>query len=593
MTMTTYHAPVDDFQFLLQHVFKARETLYTLPGFEEIDDEVVKMVLEEGAKVCEEVLHPINATGDQQGCAFDNGLVTTPDGFIEAYQTFTESGWSSLSLPVEHGGQGLPETLNFVIEEMTWSANAAFILCSVLTRGVVNLLQAYASEELKQQYLEKLVAGSWTGTMCLTESHSGTDLGLVRTKAVAQDDGSYAITGTKIFITGGDHDLTDNIIHLVLARLPDAPEGVRGISLFLVPKKQLDTDGNPDRENGVTCGSIERKMGIHGSSTCVMNFDGAQGFLVGELNQGLPQMFRLMNLARLSIGLQGLGIGEVAYQNAATYARERLQTRSLTGVKNPHGPADPIIVHADVRRMLLTTRAYVEGCRAMSLWTGIQLDTAHAHPDADKRQEANDLIELITPVFKAFCTDMGYETATLCQQVFGGHGYIQETGAEQFVRDARIAQIYEGTNGIQALDLVRRKLSIYDGRLPETLFKRMDQFIALYPDSDENEFTAPLAEALQSLRDLTQWVLEASKDNPDELGAASVDYLRVFALTTLSWFWAQMGIVAKNGGESSFNTRKLSTARFFFARLLPQIKGLDQGVRSGAQYLMDMDESHF
>ncbi len=592
--MTTYNAPVDDFQFLLQDVFKARETLYTLPGFEEVDDDVVKMVLEEGAKVCEEVLHPVNGSGDQQGCQFDDGLVTTPDGFIDAYQTFTESGWSSLSLPVEHGGQGLPETLNFVIEEMTWSANAAFILCSVLTRGVVNLLQAYASDELKQLYLVKLVAGNWTGTMCLTESHSGTDLGLVRTKAVAQDDGSYAVSGTKIFITGGDHDLTDNIIHLVLARLPDAPEGVRGISLFLVPKKQLDAGGNPGQDNGVTCGSIEHKMGIKGSSTCVMNFDGAQGFLVGELNQGLPQMFRLMNIARLSIGLQGLGIGEVAYQNAVAYARERLQTRSLSGVKNPEGPADPIIVHADVRRMLLTTRAYVEGCRAMSMWTGIQLDTLHAHPDAAEKQDANDLIELITPVFKAFCTDIGYETATLCQQVFGGHGYIQETGAEQFVRDARIAQIYEGTNGIQALDLVRRKLFIYDGRLPETLFKRIDQFIALHPaDDDANEFTAPLAEALQTLRELTKWVLDVAKDNPDELGAASVDYLRVFALTTLAWFWAQMGHVAKIGGESAFNSTKVSTARFFFARLLPQIDGLDRGIRSGAQYLMELDESQF
>ncbi len=592
--MTTYHAPIRDFQFLLQEVFKVQDTLYTLPGFEEIDDDVVNMVLEEGAKVCEEVLHPVNASGDQQGCSFDDGMVTTPDGFKEAYQIFTEAGWSSLSLPTEHGGQGLPETLNFVIEEMTWSANAAFILCSVLTRGVVNLLQAFASDELKQLYLEKLVAGTWTGTMCLTESHAGTDLGLVRTKAVAQSDGSFALSGTKIFITGGDHDLTENIIHLVLARLPDAPEGVRGISLFLVPKFRLDSNGSPGQENGVSCGSIEHKMGIHGSSTCVINFDAARGFLVGELNRGLPQMFKLMNLARLSIGLQGLGIGEVAYQNAAAYARDRLQTRSLTGVKNPDGYADPIIVHADVRRMLLTTRAYVEGSRAMSLWTGIQLDIAHAHPDEGDREVANDLIELITPVFKAFFTDMGYETATLCQQVFGGHGYIQETGMEQFVRDARIAQIYEGTNGIQALDLVRRKLFIYEGRLPELLFKRMDQFIAGHPAGDRgNEFAAPLAEALTTLRALTQWLMAVAKENPDELGAASVDYLRVFALTTLAWFWAQMGYVAKEGEDNSFNTAKLVTARFYFARLLPQIEGLDRGIRSGAQLLMELDESQF
>ncbi len=591
--MTSYNAPVRDFQFLLQNVFNAQETLYTLPGFEEVDQDVAKMVLEEGAKVCEEVLHPINASGDLQGCLFDDGKVTTPDGFIEAYQTFTEAGWSSLSLPQEYGGQGLPETLNFAMEEMTWSANAAFILCSVLTRGVVNLLQAYASDELKEQYLENLVSGTWTGTMCLTESHSGTDLGLVRTKAVPQDDGSFALSGTKIFITGGDHDLTENIIHLVLARLPDAPQGVRGISLFLVPRNLPDAQGNWQQDNRVNCGSIEHKMGIKGSSTCVMNFDGATGYLVGELNQGLPQMFKLMNLARLSIGLQGLGIGEVAYQNAVTYARERLQTRSLSGIKNPDGPADPIIVHADVRRMLLTTRAYVEGCRAMSIWTGMQLDTAHVHPDADVRQEANDLIELITPVFKAFCTDMGYETATLCQQIFGGHGYIQETGMEQFVRDVRIAQIYEGTNGVQALDLVRRKLFIYEGRLPETLFKRIDQFVVQQGADDKREFVAPVAEALQRLRELTQWLLEVSKQNPDELGAASVDYLRVFALTTLAWFWAQMACVAKSGEENSFNIAKLSTARFFFGRLLPQIDGLDRAIRSGAQHLMELDESNF
>jgi alkylation response protein AidB-like acyl-CoA dehydrogenase len=592
--MTTYHAPIRDFQFLLQEVFKVQDTVYTLPGFEEIDEDMVNMVLEEGAKVCEEVLHPINANGDQQGCLFDDGHVATPDGYIEAYQIFTGAGWASLSLPAAHGGQGLPETLNFAIEEMTWSANAAFILCSVLTRGVVNLLLAFASDELKRLYLENLVAGTWTGTMCLTESHAGTDLGMVRTKAVPQGDGSYALSGTKIFISGGDHDLTENIIHLVLARLPDAPDGVRGISLFLVPKICLDSAGNLGRDNGVSCGSIEHKMGLKGSSTCVMNFDAAQGFLVGELNQGLPQMFRLMNLARLSIGLQGLGIGEVAYQNAVVYARERLQTRSLAGVKNPDGPADPIIVHADVRRMLLTTRAYVEGCRAISLWTGMQLDIAHAHPDEHKKQEANDLVELITPVFKAFFTDTGYETATLCQQVFGGHGYIWETGMEQCVRDARIAQIYEGTNGIQALDLVRRKLSIYDARLPEVLFKRMDQFIAEHPQGDEgNEFAAPLAGALNTLRALTQWLLAAAKEHPDELGAASVDYLRLFALTTLAWFWAQMAYVAKMGEDNAFHTAKLATARFYLARLLPQIEGLDQGIRSGARYLMELDESLF
>jgi alkylation response protein AidB-like acyl-CoA dehydrogenase len=591
--MTKYHAPIRDFQFLLEDVFKAQENLFALPGFEEIDSDVANMVLEEGAKVCEEVLHPINASGDQQGCQFENGRVTTPEGFSAAYQTFTESGWSSLSLPPEHGGQGLPETLNFIIEEMTCSANTAFSLYSVLTRGVVNLLHVYASDGLKDQYLDKLVAGTWTGTMCLTESHAGTDLGLVKTRAVAQDDGSYAVSGTKIFITGGEHDLTENIIHLVLARLPDAPKGVRGISLFLVPKKLPDESGNPGQANGVNCGSIEHKMGIKGSSTCVMNFDGARGFLVGELNQGLPHMFKLMNLARLAIGLQGLGLGEVAYQNAVSYARERLQSRSLSGIQNPDGPADPIIVHADVRRMLLTTRAYVEGCRALSLWTGMQLDIAHRHPVTTKRREADDMIEIITPVFKAFFTDVGYESTTLCQQVFGGHGYIQETGMEQFVRDSRIAQIYEGTNGVQALDLVRRKLFIHQGRLPEQFFNLIEDFITRHQGDEAcYEFVELLDAALLRLRNLTVWLLKVSKDNPDELGAASTDYLRVFALTTLAWFWAQMGCVAKARNDE-FSVAKLATTRYFFGRLLPQIEGLDRGIRSGAWRLMELDESGF
>ncbi len=591
--MTTYQAPIRDFQFLFQEVLKADECLYGLPGFDDLDNETVTMVLEEGAKICEEVLHPINGTGDQQGCQFDAGSVTTPSGFFEAYQTYTEAGWCALSLPAEFGGQGLPETLNFMVEEMTWSANTAFSLYSVLTRGAVNLLQAYASEELKNQYLEKMVAGVWTGTMCLTESHAGTDLGLIRTKAEPQDDGSYTISGTKIFITGGEHDLTENIIHLVLARITDAPEGVRGISLFLVPKFLPDVAGNIGESNKVICGSIEHKMGIKGSSTCVMNFDKAKGFLVGEINQGLPHMFKLMNLARLAIGLQGLALGEVAYQNAVTYARERLQTRSLTGAKNPDGAADPIIVHADVRRILLTTRAYVEGCRALSLWTAIQLDIAHQHPDEGQRQVANGLIELITPVFKAFFTDIGFESAVMCQQVFGGHGYIQETGVEQFVRDARIAQIYEGTNGIQALDLVRRKLFIAEGHLPEQLFGQIDLFIKECQSSGAlAEFIQPLEAALQRLRDLTAWLLEVSKDNPDELGAASTDYLRIFALTTLGWMWARMAAVALNG-EGDFYTTKLVTARYFFKRLLPQIEGLDTGVRSGAAPIMSLNEDLF
>ena len=591
--MTTYQAPIQDFKFLLNDVLKVNKLVYDLPGFEELDDNLADMVLEECAKVCEEVLHPINHAGDQQGCQFDNGKVTTPDGFKQAYQTYTQAGWSALSLSPEYGGQGLPETLNFIVEEMTCSANTSFSLYSVLTRGAVNLIEAYATDELKDQYLEKMVAGEWTGTMCLTESHAGTDLGMVKTKAEPQQDGSYAIKGTKIFITGGEHDLTDNIVHLVLARLPGAPEGVKGISLFLVPKMLPDADGNPTGDNQVRCGSIEHKMGIKGSSTCVINFDGAKGFLVGELNKGLPHMFKLMNMARLAIGLQGLALGEVAYQNAVVYARERLQSRALTGAKNPQGAADPIIVHPDVRRMLLTTRAYVEGCRALSIWTGMQLDIAHRHSDANERAIANGHIELITPVFKAFLSDIGYETATLCQQVFGGHGYIQETGMEQFVRDARIAQIYEGTNGIQALDLVRRKLYINDGNLPVQFFDLLNDYIkSNAADMEQAEFIQPLTEAVNHLQDLTQWLLKAAADNPDELGAASTDYLRAFALTTLAWMWAQMGAAAKSQSDA-FHKTKLSTARYYFARLLPQIEGLDAAIRSGAEPIMTLAEADF
>ncbi len=591
--MTVYHAPIQDFQFLLQSVLRAEQNLYGLPGFEELDAEVATMVMEEAAKVCEQVLHPLNGPGDQQGCQFEAGRVTTPDGFKEAYQTFTESGWSSLSLPPEHGGQGLPETLNFIVEEMTCSANTAFSLYSVLTRGAVNLLHAYASEEHKAVYLEKMVAGIWTGTMCLTEPHAGTDLGLVKTKAVPQDDGSYALTGTKIFITGGEHDLTENIIHLVLARLPDAPAGVKGISLFLVPKFMPDTAGDPGEFNQVVCGSIEHKMGIKGSSTCVINFEGSQGYLVGELNKGLAHMFKLMNLARLAIGLQGLGLGELAYQNAVVYARERLQARALSGVKNPQGPADPIIVHPDVRRMLLTTRAYVEGCRALSLWTAMQLDIVHRHEDAQACEAANDFIELITPVFKAFFTDMGYETASMCQQVFGGHGYIQETGVEQFVRDARIAQIYEGTNGIQALDLVRRKLFIHEGRLITRFFDQLQADIDSHAgDEPSQEFVQPFAAALARLRDTTDYIVAAAQRSPDELGAASVDYLRLFALTVLAWKWAKMGVAAK-AGEGDFYQAKLDTARFYFARLLPQTIGLEAVIRSGSSSMMDFAEENF
>ncbi|MCW8891639.1 MAG: acyl-CoA dehydrogenase family protein, partial [Sedimenticola sp.] len=438
--MPSYKAPIRDLQFVFHELHQADETLSSLPGFDEVSPDLVDAILEEGAKVCEEVIQPINQSGDLEGCQFDNGIVTTPTGFKAAYQTYIEGGWPSLAADPELGGQGLPETISFMLEEMLCSANVSFSLYPGLTRGAINSINAHATDALKAQYLPKMVEGTWSGTMCLTEPHCGTDLGLVRTKAVPKDDDSYAISGTKIFITGGDQDLTENIIHLVLARLPDAPEGVRGISLFLVPKFMPDTNNEPGESNGVTCGSIEHKMGIKASATCVMNFDDAIGYLVGPANKGLACMFTMMNSERLAIGMQGLGLGETAYQNAVEYAKERLQSRSATGTKAPEKPADPLLVHPDIRRMLLTTRAYNEGCRALAVWTAMNIDLSHKHPEAEKREEADDYVALITPIIKAFFSDYGYETTTLCQQVLGGHGYIQEWGMEQYVRDARIAQ---------------------------------------------------------------------------------------------------------------------------------------------------------
>ena len=595
--MPSYKAPIRDLQFVFHELLEADETLHGLPGFDEVSPDLVDAILQEGGKICEELLHPLNQNGDLEGCRFEDGQVTTPKGFKEAYRTFIEGGWPSLAADPELGGQGLPETISFMLEEMLCSANVSFSLYPGLTRGAINALNHHASDELKQQYLPKMVEGTWSGTMCLTEPHCGTDLGLVRTRAVPNDDGSYAISGTKIFITGGEHDLTDNIIHLVLARLPDAPEGVRGISLFLVPKRLPDANNEPGDNNGVSCGSIEHKMGIKASATCVMNFDGASGFLVGPENKGLACMFTMMNSERLAIGMQGLGLGEVAYQNAVAYAKDRIQGRSATGIKAPDKAADPLLVHPDIRRMLLTTRAYNEGARALATWTAINIDLAHRHPEPQKREEADDYVALITPIIKAFFSDYGYETTTLCQQVYGGHGYIREWGMEQFVRDARIAQIYEGTNGIQALDLVRRKLFINDGRLPKRFFTLLDSYIA---ENRENEtlaeFIDPLREANTLLQELTAWLVAESRQNPDELGAAATDYLRIFALTTFAWLWTRMAQVAQNKQESDnsgFYRTKIKTARFFMGRLLPQIQGLNISIRSGSDLMMVFDESAF
>jgi len=594
--MPVYQAPLRDIRFVFHELLAAGEQLRVLPGYEEVGDDLFDAILDEAGKVCETLLAPLNHPGDQQGCRLEaDAIVRTPDGFPEAYHSYIEGGWTSLACDPEYGGQGLPETLGFILEELLSSSNVSFSLYPGLTRGAYSALHAHASAALKAQFLPKMVDGSWTGTMCLTESHAGTDLGLLRTRAVPQGDGSYQVSGTKIFITGGEQDLSENIVHLVLARLSDAPPGIAGISMFVVPKYLPDADGAPGERNAVSCGALEQKMGIKASATCVMNFDAATGWLVGPPNKGLACMFTMMNAERLAVGIQGLGIAEVAYQNAVAYARERVQGRALKGAQQPGQAADTILVHPDVRRMLLTARALAEGCRALSIWTALQIDTAHRHPDADVREAADDLVQLITPVVKAAFTDFGYEAATLCQQVFGGHGYIAEWGAEQFVRDVRITQIYEGTNGVQALDLVRRKLGLHGGRLPRRLFTEMRSWLAgVEGDAGLTAYTDPVRAALARLESLTAWLGERAAADPDELGAASADYLRLFALTVLGWFWARMAAVALHADDdAAFYTAKLVTARFFMARLLPQTVALDLTIRAGAEPLMALDATAF
>jgi len=595
--MLIYKAPIRDLQFVYHELLNADQTLSALPGFEETTPDLVDAILEEGAKLFEQQIQPLNQSGDNQGCSFADGKVTTPDGFKAAYLAYTEGGWCSLAADPELGGQGLPETINFMLEEMLTSANVSFSLYPGLTRGAISAINSHASDALKAQYLPKMVEGVWSGTMCLTESQAGTDLGLVRTKAEPREDGSYGISGTKIFITGGEQDLTENIIHLVLARLPDAPAGVKGISLFLVPKLLPDENNEPAYPNGVSCGSIEHKMGIKGSSTCVMNFDNARGFLIGPENRGLSCMFTMMNAERLAIGIQGLGLGEVAYQNAVIYARERLQGRAAGGAASPELSADLLLVHPDIRRMLLTARAYNEGARALAVWTAINIDLSHRHPDAAGRTAADDMVALVTPVIKAFFSDYGYEATTLCQQVLGGHGYIREWGMEQFVRDVRITQIYEGTNGVQALDLVRRKLFIHDGRLPRRFFQQLTDFAEQQRDNQPLQpYLTPLSEALNLLQELTEWLVQQGTRDPDQLGAAATDYLRIFALTTFAWMWVRMIAVSldkQDGSDGGFYRTKIQTGGFFLGRLLPQIHGLNRAVRSGSDLMMAMSEADF
>ncbi|MCQ4294200.1 acyl-CoA dehydrogenase C-terminal domain-containing protein [Pseudomonas stutzeri] len=592
--MADYQAPLRDMRFVLNEVFDAPKLWQALPALAEVvDAETADAILEEAGKITANSIAPLNRSGDEEGCRWDAGAVSTPAGYREAYQLYAEGGWVGVGGDPAFGGMGMPKVISAQVEEMMNSASLAFGLYPMLTSGACLSIYAHASEELKQKYLPNMYAGVWSGSMCLTEPHAGTDLGIIRTKAEPQADGSYKVSGTKIFITGGEHDLTDNIIHLVLAKLPDAPAGSRGISLFLVPKVMVNEDGTLGERNSLSCGSIEHKMGIQASATCVMNFDGAIGWMVGEPNKGLAAMFTMMNYERLGVGIQGLATGERSYQSAIEYARDRIQSRAPTGPVAQDKAADPIIVHPDVRRMLLTMKALNEGGRAFSSYVALQLDIAKFSDDDEARQRAEAQVALLTPVAKAFLTDMGLETTVHGQQVFGGHGFIREWGQEQLVRDCRITQIYEGTNGIQALDLVGRKIVGSGGTMYQAFVDEIRAFIA-DAGTELAEFAEPLKSAMDNLDDLTAWVIEQAKANPNEIGAASVEYLHVFGYTAYAYMWARMAAVAfAKREEGEFYLSKLGTARFYFARLLPRIHSLSASVKAGSESLYLLDAAQF
>lgn len=592
--MADYKAPLRDMRFVLNEVFEVAKLWAQLPALAEtVDAETVEAILEEAGKVTSKSIAPLSRSADEEGCHWNDGVVTTPAGFPQAYQTYADGGWVGVGGDPEFGGMGMPKAVSAQVEEMINSSSLAFGLYPMLTSGACVSISTHASEDLKATYLPNMYSGLWAGSMCLTESHAGTDLGIIRTKAEPQSDGSYKVSGTKIFITGGEHDLTENIIHLVLAKLPDAPAGPKGISLFLVPKFMVNTDGSLGVRNPVTCGSIEHKMGIQASATCVMNFDSAVGYLVGEPNRGLAAMFTMMNYERLGVGIQGLASGERSYQNAVEYARDRLQSRSPTGVQAKDKVADPIIVHPDVRRMLLTMKASNEGGRAFSTYVAMQLDIAKFSEDPAARKRADDLVALLTPVAKAFLTDLGLETTVHGQQIFGGHGFIREWGQEQLVRDVRITQIYEGTNGIQALDLVGRKI-VGNGGAYYALFADEIRKFTAQAGSEMAEFTTPLSAALDNLDELTAWVLDRSRTDANEIGAASVEYLHAFGYTAYAYMWALMARAALGKqSQEDFYASKLGTARFYFARLLPRIHSLSASVKAGSESLYLLDASQF
>jgi 3-(methylsulfanyl)propanoyl-CoA dehydrogenase len=587
-TVPSYKAPLDEIRFLLEDVLDVSQ-LAALRGYEDITPDVFLAVIDEGARLCEEVLAPINQTGDAEGCHFDAGRVTTPAGFKEGYDAYRTGGWPAMTSAPEFGGQGLPHLARFVFDEMLCSSNLSFSMYPELSHGATMLIEKWADDELRNRFLPKLVDGSWSGTMCLTEPHAGTDLGMIRTKATPAGDGAYLLTGTKIFISAGEHDLTDNIIHLVLAKLPDAPAGTRGISLFLVPKiLPAENDGAGTR-NGVRCASIEHKMGIKANATCVLDFDNARGWLIGEANKGMRVMFTMMNGARLGVGIQGLGLGEVAFQNAVAYSRDRIQGRSARGAQQPNAEADPIVVHPDVRRMLMTMKAYTEAMRGLAYWVGMLIDVEERHPDEASRAEATDLVALMTPVIKGFCTDVGFEITNLALQCYGGHGYIREMGIEQFVRDARITQIYEGTNGVQAMDLLGRKVPEGGGRLAKRFGDVAQRDLV---DAAGNpaiaDIAKPVADALTLLEGTTGALLARAQQDPEEIGAAASEYLRMFGLVATGWMWVRMAKVAAEHGGAR-NDARLATARFYVKRLLPQTVSLAAQIAAGAATVMSVD----